>query len=246
MTIEQYMNMLSERVIDNSRQLRREKHQRRNGMEDLYGVCFSANGDKSHPAEFYISLSPDYVYLQRFAFKFVIKPYVSSVSGVSGSDLTIGSTSLALDIDSSHEVISGTSTLDDDISGSVTPNPHTHSASGGIDSIEYGVTEITTSSSDWKIEISGIDITPYLLEQQDMDDDEPLFSGEGIYPSKSLAEDVDNFYDILDVASTLYAEGNDDDAYELIKPEFKKVQIYSDAPFGVDAYMYLKYSSVNR
>ena len=44
-TYEQYMNMLSEKVVDNSRQLKRTVNQRRNGMEDLYGICFSANGD---------------------------------------------------------------------------------------------------------------------------------------------------------------------------------------------------------
>lgn len=77
-TIEQYMNMLSEKVVDNSQQLKRTVHQRRNGMEDLYGVCFSAHAnepkDGRYNAKFYISLSPDYVYLHRFAFKFVIMP----------------------------------------------------------------------------------------------------------------------------------------------------------------------------
>lgn len=80
-TINEYLNMLSERVIDNSQQLKRSVHQRRNGMEDLYGVCFSAhatdpNKDGRYEAKFYISLSPDYVYLHRFAFKFVIMPSI--------------------------------------------------------------------------------------------------------------------------------------------------------------------------
>lgn len=81
-TINEYLNMLSERVIDNSQQLKRGVHQRRNGMEDLYGVCFSAHAvepDKDtgrYEAQFYISLSPDYVYLHRFAFKFVIMPSI--------------------------------------------------------------------------------------------------------------------------------------------------------------------------
>lgn len=79
-TYEQYMNMLSERVVDNTRQLKRDVRQRRNGMEDLYGVCFSAHAtdekDGRYNARFYISLSPDYVYLHRFAFKLVIMPSI--------------------------------------------------------------------------------------------------------------------------------------------------------------------------
>lgn len=79
-TYEQYMNMLSEKVVDNSQQLKKSVHQRRNGMEDLYGVCFTAHAtelkDGVYRARFYISLSPDYVYLHRFAFKFVIMPSI--------------------------------------------------------------------------------------------------------------------------------------------------------------------------
>lgn len=79
-TYEQYMNMLSEKVVDNSQQLKKSVHQRRNGMEDLYGVCFTAHAtelkDGVYKARFYISLSPDYVYLHRFAFKFVIMPSI--------------------------------------------------------------------------------------------------------------------------------------------------------------------------
>ena len=247
-TIDRYMNMLAERTLDNSRQLRKDIHQRRNGMEDLYGVCFSANGDANTPARFFISLSPDYVYLQRFAFKFVIKPYTSSVAGVSGGgSISIGSTELTLN-GSGDDVISGTSTLADSAQ-SVTPNPHTHSASGGSASLDYGVTKINTTSTDWRIEVSGVDITAYLKEQQDIDPNDPLFSGMGVFPNNSLIEDVENFYDILDVASVMYAEDTEeslDNANELLKSEFKRVDIFSDHPFGVDAYVYLKYAHLNR
>lgn len=79
-TVDEYLNMLSEKVVDNSQQLKKSVHQRRNGMEDLYGVCFTAHAtelkDGVYRARFYISLSPDYVYLHRFAFKFVIMPSI--------------------------------------------------------------------------------------------------------------------------------------------------------------------------
>lgn len=241
-TYQEYMNMLAERVIDNSRQLRRDKHQRRNGMEDLYGVCFSANGDASNPATFYISLSPDYVYLERFAFKFVIKPYTSSVAGVSGGgDMTIGSTSLSVNVDSSHRVLDGTSTLDDSVSGSVSPNPHTHSASGGTGGLNYGIKKISTSSKNWHVSIDGIDITEYLMLQHDGD----WIDGEGVFPNNRL-EDLEDFYDVLEVCSTLTDLGETNAVNRILRSRFKKVEISSNAPFAVDAYLYMKYTNLNR
>lgn len=193
-TLDQYLNSIAEKTLDNSRQLKRDVHQRRNGMEDLYGVCFSAHATElksgRYTARFYISLSPDYVYLHRFAFKFVIMPSITE-----GEDPSEG--------------------------------------------------------RDWRVEIGGQDITDYLKEQQDIDPSDPLFEGEGIYPSNGLTDTVENFYDILDVISVMIAEGQDPDdsesaVYQLLKPNFKPVEISSVKPFSVDAYFYAKYSVVNR
>lgn len=193
-TIEEYMNKVAEKTIDNSQQLKRGVHQRRNGMEDLYGVCFSAHATEAndqgrYEAKFYVSLSPDYVYIHRFAFKFVIMP------------------SIVQDEDPSE-------------------------------------------GRDWKVYIgkrddnSLVDITAYLEEQQGIT---PLFSGEGIYPKNDeLIDSIENFYDILDVVSVMYAEGNNADADTIIEPKFKPVVISSKKPFSVDAYLYLKYSNTNR
>ena len=227
--------------MDNTRQLRRDNHQRRNGMEDLYGVCFSANGDKNNPATFYISLSPDYVYLERFAFKFVIKPYTSSVAGVSGGgSMTIGETSLSGG-GSGEYIISGTSTLAEDGSG-ISPNPHTHSASGSIGGLDYGVHKVNTTSTDWHVLIDGIDITDYLVAQHDG----AWISGEGIYPNQSLEDRVENFYDILEVCDVLTSEGEIGKREQILASRFKPIQITSDAPFAVDAYLYMKLSHLNR
>lgn len=193
-TLDQYLNSIAEKTLDNSRQLKRDVHQRRNGMEDLYGVCFSAHATEPksgrYTARFYISLSPDYVYLHRFAFKFVIMPSITE-----GEDPSEG--------------------------------------------------------RDWRVSIGGQDITDYLKEQQDIDPSDPLFEGEGIYPSNGLTDTVENFYDILDVISVMIAEGQDPDdsesaVYQLLKPNFKPVEISSVKPFSVDAYFYAKYSVVNR
>ena len=168
MTYESYMNSLAEKVIDNTRQLKRGVNQRRNGMEDLFGICFSSNGDASTPASFYISLSPDYVYLQRFAFKFVIKPFVTSVKGGTDSAVVaVNDRSLQTD------------------GRSITPNPHSHGTQPHTHNVIDGVGLVHTTSSTWQILIDGVDITPYLEEQQDAS---PLLDGEGVYPNKELTD----------------------------------------------------------
>lgn len=245
MTYEEVLNRLAEKTVDNTRQLRRAVAQRRNGMEDLYGVEFNHNGDAQHPATFYVSVSPDLVYYERFAFKFVIQPYASSVAGMSlsGEGMEIGSTSLSVGSGSGSKVIDGTSTLDDASVGAITPNPHTHSLGGGTISgnLNYGIREISTTSTNWRVRIHGVDITEYLIEQQDG----AWIEGEGIYPSNRVT-DLEDFYDILDVACMLDAEGRTADRDKLLAPEFKKVEILSDAPFSVTAFLYLKYSHSNR
>lgn len=193
-TLDQYLGMLSEKTIDNTRQLKRGVNQRRNGMEDLYGVCFTsyANEEKEgrYNARFFISLSPDYIYLHRFAFKFVVMPSI---------------------------------TEDEDPS----------------------------EGRDWKITIDGVDITPYLLEQMGKEPTDPLFTGEGVYPDRNLEDRVESFYDILDVASVMIAEGQDPDdetsnVYKIMRARFKPVVISSKKPFTIDSYLYLKYSNTNR
>lgn len=212
-------------------------------MEDLYGVCFSANGDASHPATFYISLSPDYVYLERFAFKFVIKPYTSSVAGVSGGgSMTIGETTLSGGGGGGEHIISGTSTLEEESGSGISPNPHTHSASGSLGGLDYGVHTVPTVSTDWHVLIDGIDITDYLVAQHDG----AWISGQGIYPNDSLEENILNFYDILEVCDVLTSEGEIAKRDQILASKFKPIQITSDAPFAVDAYLYMKLSHVNR
>lgn len=224
MTYEEVLNRLAERTSDNTRQLRRSVQQRRNGMEDLYGVMFSADGDDEHPATFYVSLSPDLVYLQRFAFKFVIKPFATTVKGGTGSaTVVVDNTSLLVN----NNVIE--------------PNPHTHLTLPHTHNMVSGKTFIDTTSDYWRVRIDGIDITAELIEQHNG----AWISGEGIYPTNRL-ENLEDFYDILDVASMLKAQGRTTEMKQILSPNFKKVEIISDAPFAVDAYLYMKFSHLNR
>lgn len=224
MTYEQYLTMLSERVIDNTKLLRRDVQQRRNGMEDLYGVCFSANGDSQNSASFYISLSPDYVYLERFAFKFVIKPFTTTVKGATESAVVnVDGTSLSVN------------------NNSISPNPHSHTTQAHAHNVINGMAFVNTTSSYWRVKIAGIDITPYLIAQHNGE----WIDGEGVYPNNSLAH-VEDFYDILEVCDVLTDEGKIVEREQILASTFKKVEIESDAPFGVDAYLYLKYPHANR
>lgn len=177
LTLNSLLNRIAEKTVDNTSQLRKGVNQRRNGMEDLYGVPFYAVADSNNEAKFYVSVSPDIVYFERFAFKL-------HITG--------------------------------------------------------------TTSEEWSVLIDGVDITDYLIAQHEGE----WIDGSGIYPTDEISSEsesfLQDFYDILDVASILYAEGNDDDADDLLEPEFKEVVIRSDAPFTVTAYFYTKYSNVNR
>lgn len=198
-------------------------------MEDLYGTLFTADGDDEHPATFYISLSPDMVYLQRFSFKFVIKPFATTIKG--------GTSSATVVVDNTTLLVNNT----DKDNPMIEPNPHTHGTLPHTHNMVSGKSFIDTTSDYWRVRIDGVDITAYLQEQHDGD----WISGEGIYPNGDLVSQG-GFYDILDVASMLIADGREAQANQILEPRFKKVEIVSDAPFSIDAYLYLKYSNVNR
>ncbi len=226
---EKFLNTLAERTVDNTRLLKRDINQRRNGMEDLYGVAFTEYGDASNPASFYISISPDMVYLERFAFKFVIEPYQTTVTG--GTDnaiVQVNNRSLSINNDA------------------ITPNPHNHSTEPHTHNLITGKSFVHTTSTYWEVWIAGVNITDYLREQVSNIPNGWLGQkGEDIYPNTRL-DDVIYFYDILDVASVMDAQGRTEEREKLLIPEMKKVEIKSDAPFGIQAYLYLKLSHVNR
>ena len=237
-TYEEALNRIAEVTKDSRDELRKSRLQRRTEFTDLNGVPFVAQGDADHPAQFYISISPDLVYFLRFQFKLHIQPLISTVTGggsISNVDYT------ELDLDSTTEVVEDTSTLK--ISDDLSPNPHRHSASGSGGSVQYGIKYIHTTSDNWTVKIHGVDITDYLIEQQDGD----WIEGEGVYPTNQNEEDTD-YYDVLQVATLLYngSESDQDDAQKLLKPEFKLMEIESDAPFQVTMYLYCKYSVVGR
>jgi len=195
--------------------------QRRHNFVDMYGVEFTRQGDGGAPATFYISISPDMVYLERFEFKLLIQPFVTTVStgGIQSATVVVDDTSLTYN------------------AGVITPNPHKHTTQAHSHNVTSGVAMTHTTANDFKVYIEGVDITAFLAAQYGS-----WISGEGVYPSIDIGEE----YDILEVISDLKAAGRDSDAAKLSCAGYKKVEITSDSPFQVTLVNYLKYSHMNR
>lgn len=208
---------LSERVNDVSRDGGQSKNQRRNQVVDVFGMEFNRFGDANTPATFYLSISPDLIYYERFEFKIIISPFVSPVGG-GGS-----TTNTAATIDGTSLSVSGSS---------ISPNPHDHTSPGHNHGISPGATLYSSVLTDASLRIDGIDITSNLQSQFSL----PWVNGEGIFPGG------DDNYDILKVAGELpsWQQG------ALLQPGYKKVEFVPNGICSVTFVVYLKYSHMNR
>ena len=81
MTIGDAINRVAEVTVDNRRELRKSRYQRRTEFTDLYGTPFYAESDSENNAKFYISVSPDLVYMMRMQFKLHIHSYDGAGDG---------------------------------------------------------------------------------------------------------------------------------------------------------------------
>lgn len=117
---------------------------------------------------------------------------------------------------------------------SITPNPHDHS-------LTAGVTNIPVTTGNFTIECEGIDITPY-LRAQCVESEWDWFDGEGVYPST----DLEQSFDLMEVACDMEAEGNSDDARKILRQGWKPIKLSGDQPFSATMVLYLKYQHMNR
>lgn len=218
MTIESAINRVAERTYENTQDIRRMYRQRRNQVVDIYGMEFTRQGDDGAPATFYISISPDMIYLERFEFKLIIQPFLSVVGGSAGPASIIPSDYAEFVGD---ELVLNYNTVQD---------PHTHP-------ITTSRGQVHTNATDFLVYVEDIDVTPYLMAQYGA-----WIAGEGVYPSMKIGEE----YDLLEAASDMCAEGREDDADKITRSGYKKVQVYSSKPFQVTLVLYCKYSHVNR
>lgn len=209
-----------ERVAANTQDIRQKNKQRRNQVTDIYGVEYTRQGDANTPAVFYIPVSPASAYLERFSFKLIIQPFASSVgSGTESATVTVNNRNLSIENDN------------------ITPNPHNHTTQSHTHNLVSGLSLTHTTSSNFRVAIEGMDITPYLMAQYG-----EWIDGEGVFPSLEIDED----YDILEVASDFMAEGREDDVDKLVRSGYKPVTITSDGPFQVTMVVWIRFSHVNR
>lgn len=78
---------LAERQNDLSKDISQKNRQRRTGFVDLYGIEIQRSGN---PAQFYISISPDLEYYERFQFKLFVQRFTGTRMDiyVDGVDIT--------------------------------------------------------------------------------------------------------------------------------------------------------------
>lgn len=211
----------AEKTYQNSKAIKQSKRQRRDEFVDLYGIEFSRTGSENSPAVFHVSVSGDAAYMERFQFKIVIESFQS----------TAGAETSAVSLEQSDDYVSGSNlTLTD----SIVPNPHKHS-------IVPGVSNIPVTTSNFTIECEGIDITEYLMAQCNRGG-WSWFGGEGVYPSS----DLEQSFDMLEVASDLKAEGFEEQANRILQQGWKPIKLSADAPFSATMVLYLKYQHMNR
>lgn len=229
MTIDEAINRIAERTFDNTETIRQMKKQRRNQVVDIYGMEFTRQGGPGAPATFYISISPDMIYLERFEFKLIIQPFLTTTGASTGqSQVTIQPTELTIpdyaEVEQQNMKLSEIE---------ITPNPHTHEVSQHSHSTTPGASLTPVTAADFLVSVEGIDVTPYLMAQYGS-----WINGEGVYPSIKIDED----YDILEVASDFIAEDRKDDADKLTKSGYKMVEVTGNKLFSVTLVLYCKYS----
>lgn len=241
-TEQEAIERVAEQTVRNKERWSQTLKQRRHQVVDMYGVEYTRAGDANNPARFYISISPDMVYLERFEFKLIINPFLSTGGSMTSAvSLTVsggGSVDCITNQEIDSIVNSGNSGNSGDSGnsgnsgeeGSVSPNPHAHS-------IIPGITSIPTTASDFRVRVEGIDVTPYLIAQYGS-----WIHGQGVYPSLDIGKD----YDLLEVASDMVGEGRTAQADAITHPGYKAIEITSGSPFTVTLVNYLKYSHLNR
>lgn len=228
---------LAKNVSDLKKKNHYDSFQRRNQVVDIYGMEFTRQGDTNNHATFYISISQDLIYYERFEFKIIIQPFVIPIAanGVNPATLAVR----VPEVTSNETKLSANRNNDDILispethshtipmrNAEVTPNPHSHTISAGI-------TTASSTIEDFKVCIEGIDITSYLKAQYNGE----WIHGEGIYPRADLSN-----YDILEAVGYM----KECKRNKILKAGYKKIELKGTGVFNATLVNYLKYSHVNR
>lgn len=234
-TLTEAFGILTSKLKDVDIRQKTSTRQRRNGEMDDFDKEYSAIGENGVDATIYLSISPDMGYIARWEFKIIVVPFAMPVASgdsalsptslsVNPIDVTVNSESLTVSGDSvspnphSHTASASTPTI--------TPNPHSHS-------VNAGVTLTPSTFGNIEIWIDGVDFTSYFMAQFD-----GWIDGEGMFPDTSM----ENRYDILKALNSM----SDTDRSSFLKSGYHTVTFKGDGLFSLKLREFKKYSHIIR
>lgn len=215
------LELVAEKTYQNSKKISQNDRQRRDEFVDLYGIEFARNSNHDNKAKFRVSVSGDAAYMERFQFKLDIEGFQS----------TAGSETSSVSISENADTVSGDTLI---LKDTLSPSSHKHN-------IVPGTSTVPAPTSSWTVECEGIDITDY-LRAQCVENGWTWINGEGVFPSTELEQS----FDLLEVACDLKAEGREDDANKILRQGWKPITVAANAPFYATMILYLKYQHMNR
>ena len=258
-TVENAITRLAELVTDRRHESRRIGLQRRNQVVDIYGVEFTRQGDgENRPARFYLSISPDLIYFERFEFKIIIESFrvplatdgiTPTFLDVIPTALNVNPTSLTVESANANVTLSDETFTQTPHDHSINPNPHHHEMSPNphthalspnphTHSLVAGMTYFNVDATQFTLTIDGVDLTPYFMAQAASVPNARWLDGTGTFP---IEGSLMNF-DVLAAAGQM-PEGQ---RQHVLKPGYKEVRVTGDGLFNATLVNYLKYSHVNR
>lgn len=97
--LEEYVDRIAQRTVDNAKYIRQASMQRRDQVTDLHGVEFTRPSDPSIPASFFITVSRDMTYLEMFEFKLIIQPFTQLSPSVQPVIVPVAESGYRLSVD---------------------------------------------------------------------------------------------------------------------------------------------------
>ena len=97
--LEEVIERIGARTVENTKYIRQATLQRRDQVTDLHGVEYTRAADPTIPATFYITVSRDMTYLERFGCKLIIQPYTQLAPNVRPVIVPVAESGFRLSID---------------------------------------------------------------------------------------------------------------------------------------------------
>lgn len=97
--LQEVIERLGARTVANSQYIRQASLQRRDQVTDLHGVEYTRASDPNLPATFYITVSRDMTYLERFGCKLIIQPYTQLAPDVKPVIVPVAESGFRMSID---------------------------------------------------------------------------------------------------------------------------------------------------